>query len=1710
MTNKNATYTSVNNPISFTYNDIIQQQVSLFPMDSNIDVNAQVKITIDTVYYPLHFVYYNNSNYVVDYPSSNLELYLPTSNVLSSLNLPDITATKAYIRKQPTYGNFTIPESISNINTITYRSYHPYKDDDAELLIQYQQGGRPYYKILYLRFIRNKTDYYAIDAYKLHETPYFTDSKQNENIYTLLSSNIELKQLNTAYNESYSASVSGGSLPNKVSYSKQYTCNISYYNCNIGYVYQSNISLIDSYQYVSYTNLNTSDRNKLPARIPWDGITCNIYYYQYTGELPNIIPNNGSYNLQTVSSNIITYSSFYFYGQIEPYYEYDVLNIGSENIYWRYVKQVRRNENYQLACNITVLSCNENYNYQNIISIEDNAYLFLSNVPILTNYPQTSNYILIPSTDIPQYSVTTSNYKFIYQTSNYIPTIKLKQQNLYQKNGTYQVNHINPYDNFIYKGLGLVSIWHQSNIESGSIYYWLSSNLPNNKVYELHKIYFTDGKKWNINYYNNYDLSSSLDQSFRFYTSNFISQELTGGEASPPYNFRYQNNTFMALQSFSNSIIINKDTYEITNKIDFTDVLQRYYYIPLSKIQSEDIETFYIQTSSPINKARTLIRKPVDIYQRIIKDIDINNTITDKLNYLTSNHLFTYYNDLNPKQIIYNITSFSNDINKTTFTQDDINNNEIYIQASNLGTHGIDYVLIDNTLQQVFSTGTINVNKYRNTIYPASKISINTCNVLVHLQNTYEHHLEGILWNEIEKQFTSNSYLNSNDLWIHITKNPSKGYLYSSNLAVELGCNIITKINYNNFKTHKLHYIPYKPLELSNDSYQFYFDYYGDISKVYEATIKNYWSQFSPLLIDDTRVINNDYQFTTNRIPYSEGLKQDGYQLNYTEGLLSIAGYNVNYITESKKFTERPYFKIDTLNKIIDLADYVNFKDLISPFIIVSSNSRDLHYFITSNPSKGCILKYDNSKATYLADTYFTYTDVLNNTVFYHHYGEDLENDKFEIMVGSLKASGGGDYNDDSVMDVNSNSLTYNIQIQEKTKVLRLNEEYIYKQTSNAILNDYNLVSSSVLKINRGNINVISTSNIDFYVDNGTTCNYALSFSASNIDNNKVYYRINSNIYKNSSNINEPMILNFTISSQSNIDTEINPLSQLSYYKGLYLQEWKVNLNNYESSNILLKSLNSNQVIQYYQRRVSSDFISFDNRRLQIDFTLYPEQQVLYNDTLISSFNHTSYLQQLKTFSFDFKILDDENESLVFANFTHSNIRLVNSNNQHIINIPVNIPFNVNNIISFILNDERNNSDLSMFINNINYLENINFRPNIPPNKSIRSFILQANIDDPFNYYNYVLTSNISQNVYLYYNLINFTNRLKFNDFNILVNTNDITFRESYTNDTYTFTSNLHNVIIGKILDVKGVNNICIGKNFKTIGSDSIILGNNIGINLNDTSGGNTLNEIFQSIVIANNSFINSKVRDVIAIGNNIFGTDPPQGADINGFLQKKPVLVGNDISVDLIDFHINFQNTVLKTTYNTYQPGGIYLGLNKEIVAIGYEANQSFSNEYQLYVNGGISYKGNITSLGELNSVKQVFGNIVYTSGTEHTLRIRVEWENVQTDDYAAFTVSGKFRGILNDSSHVYRRFETWVTPRNDISTSKPKALTDFEIASYSSVGINNYEHDIIRDGIKSVIVHIEWQTLLELASMDKMVVHLDLEISYPNTLGKIIMTKI
>ena len=154
--------------------------------------------------------------------------------------------------------------------------------------------------------------------------------------------------------------------------------------------------------------------------------------------------------------------------------------------------------------------------------------------------------------------------------------------------------------------------------------------------------------------------------------------------------------------------------------------------------------------------------------------------------------------------------------------------------------------------------------------------------------------------------------------------------------------------------------------------------------------------------------------------------------------------------------------------------------------------------------------------------------------------------------------------------------------------------------------------------------------------------------------------------------------------------------------------------------------------------------------------------------------------------------------------------------------------------------------------------------------------------------------------------------------------------------------------------------------------------------------------------------------------------------------------------------------------------------------------------------MNGGIEYNGPIRSLGAIIQHHEIFGNYIYTSGTNHQCKARLSWINIQSTDENAFLISGKMRGILGDSTHVYRRFETWITPLADGTASKPKGLTDFEIASYYTSGISGFNHNVNRVTDTMVELVIDWTTSTTLSSTNKMVIRLELDVSYPETLGK------
>jgi hypothetical protein len=110
--------------------------------------------------------------------------------------------------------------------------------------------------------------------------------------------------------------------------------------------------------------------------------------------------------------------------------------------------------------------------------------------------------------------------------------------------------------------------------------------------------------------------------------------------------------------------------------------------------------------------------------------------------------------------------------------------------------------------------------------------------------------------------------------------------------------------------------------------------------------------------------------------------------------------------------------------------------------------------------------------------------------------------------------------------------------------------------------------------------------------------------------------------------------------------------------------------------------------------------------------------------------------------------------------------------------------------------------------------------------------------------------------------------------------------------------SDIQNVILGRDVIVRGVNNICIGNRFSTSGANSIILGNDIGVlvTTSDTGVGQ-INDIYESIIIGNNCYQNSLVRNIISIGRNVLNDlylSPL--AEVNAFLSQSPIIIGNSV----------------------------------------------------------------------------------------------------------------------------------------------------------------------------------------------------------------------
>jgi hypothetical protein len=101
-------------------------------------------------------------------------------------------------------------------------------------------------------------------------------------------------------------------------------------------------------------------------------------------------------------------------------------------------------------------------------------------------------------------------------------------------------------------------------------------------------------------------------------------------------------------------------------------------------------------------------------------------------------------------------------------------------------------------------------------------------------------------------------------------------------------------------------------------------------------------------------------------------------------------------------------------------------------------------------------------------------------------------------------------------------------------------------------------------------------------------------------------------------------------------------------------------------------------------------------------------------------------------------------------------------------------------------------------------------------------------------------------------------------------------------------------------------------------------------------------------------------------------------------------------------------------------------------------------------------------------------------------------------SDHIYSFRVSGKFHITSSANSSAYRRFESIVTPVDDLANSRPGQVSIAEVNDFTNGGFNTMTHSITRYSSNAVNVVVSWN-----ANVQPAIGYLDLIVMANTALG-------
>ena len=134
---------------------------------------------------------------------------------------------------------------------------------------------------------------------------------------------------------------------------------------------------------------------------------------------------------------------------------------------------------------------------------------------------------------------------------------------------------------------------------------------------------------------------------------------------------------------------------------------------------------------------------------------------------------------------------------------------------------------------------------------------------------------------------------------------------------------------------------------------------------------------------------------------------------------------------------------------------------------------------------------------------------------------------------------------------------------------------------------------------------------------------------------------------------------------------------------------------------------------------------------------------------------------------------------------------------------------------------------------------------------------------------------------------------------------------------------------------------------------------------------------------------------------------------------------------------------------------------------------------QYSLDVKGSFNVSGIISQTNDnCISYRMIYGDKSMSNGTGKYISFIVSWTNIVTDDKKTFRLGGVCHLISSDTQYLYNKFESLITPNNDISNNKPKLLVTTDFNTLVTSNFTNVVLIGTRISATSINFKIQWDT--------------------------------